>query len=78
MKDLLQRIKEDLSSAYKSWTIWFNGMLGVAVVALPAAQENLPQLQEYLPADVYHYLMGALVLGNMLLRFKTSGRLADK
>jgi hypothetical protein len=78
LKDLLGRIKADLVRAHKSLTIWFNSVMGLAVVGLPMAQDSLPQLQEYLPAGLYHYLMGALVVGNIILRFKTTTALAAK
>ena len=76
--DLSRRLRDDLKGARKSLTIWFNGVFGTLVVCLPLAQDQLPQLQAYLPAGLYHYLMGAVVLGNILLRFKTTKRLADK
>ncbi len=76
--DLWARTRANLAKAHKSLTIWFNSLMGALVVGLPVAQDSLPQLQDYLPANLYHYLMGALVLGNILLRFKTSVALADK
>lgn len=78
LKDRIIRIKADLVKAHRSWTIWFNSAMGAVVVALPMAQDSLPQLQDYLPANLYHYLMGALIVGNILLRFKTNAALADK
>lgn len=76
--DLWARFRADLARAHKSMTIWFNGVIGATVVALPFAREQLPQLQGYLPADFYHYLMGAVVAGNIALRFKTTRALAAK
>lgn len=78
IKDLFAKIKADAVRAHKSLTIWFNGVMAAAVVALPFAQDQLPQLQDYLPASLYHYGMGALIVGNIILRFKTNGALADK
>ncbi len=78
LKDLWHKIRADLMKVHKSMTIWFNSVMGAVVVGLPFAQGQLPQLQEYLPASLYHYLMGALIVGNILLRFKTNGALADK
>lgn len=77
-RDVWERFKEDVVNAHKSLTIWFNSIMGMLVVALPMAQDQLPQLQEYVPANLYHYAMGALVAGNIILRFKTNGALADK
>jgi len=78
LKDLIERIKADLYSAHKSLTIWFNSILGTAALILPTAQDQIPALQAYLPLHIYNYLMGAVVLGNIILRFKTTKRLADK
>ncbi len=78
LKDLLAKLKADVVKVHKSMTIWFNSVMGMMVVGLPVAQDSMPQLQEYLPAGLYHYLMGALIVGNILLRFKTNGALADK
>jgi len=78
LKDLWTRFKADFAKAHKSMTIWFNAVAGAVVVALPLAQEQLPQLQDYLPAGLYHYLMGGVVAGNIVLRFRTRSALAAK
>ena len=78
LKDLFTRVRADLAKAHKSMTIWFNSIAGAVVVTLPFAQEQLPQLQAYLPANLYHYLMGLVVAGNIVLRFRTHNALADK
>ncbi len=59
IKDWAARIKADLLRAHKSLTIWFNSVLGAAVVLLPVAQDQMPQLQDYLSVGLYHYAMGA-------------------
>lgn len=69
---------DKLKNSWKSWTIWFNGLMTTIVVALPSVQDAFPQIQSYLPANIYKYAMGALVAGNILLRFKTNKSLADK
>jgi hypothetical protein len=73
-----KKFQAGAARAHTSLTIWFNSLMGALVVGLPYAQDSLPQLQEYLPANLYHDLMGALVVGNILLRFKTDRALADK
>jgi hypothetical protein len=77
-KRLYSRFRADLAKAHKSLTLWFNGVAGALIAALPFAQEQLPQLQDYVSANVYHYLMAVVVAGNILLRFKTRSALADK
>ncbi len=70
--------KADLAKAHRSATVWFNALAGMAVLYLPQMQEQFPQLQDYLPPNAYHYAMGAVVLGNVLLRFKTNCALREK
>lgn len=77
-KDKLARLKADVAKAHKSMTIWFNSAMGFVIVALPYAQANLPQLQPYLPDGLYNHAMVVLVVGNIILRFKTRVALAAK
>lgn len=69
---------DKLKNSWKSWTIWFNAFASAILLGLPSAQDAFPQIQSYLPANVYKYAMGALILGNILLRFKTNKSLSDK
>lgn len=69
---------DHLKGAWRSWVIRFNMAVGALASVLPMAQDSFPQLQPYIPANVFQYAMAALIIGNMLLRFKTSGSLADK
>lgn len=78
LKDALRNIKADLARAHKSLTIWFNGAVGTVIVVLPEAQAAFPQIQEYLPADTYRTIMGVLVFGNLMLRFRTNKAMRDK
>ncbi len=78
LRDLWPKLRADVAKAHKSLTIWFNSVMGAVVVVLPMAQDNFVQLQDYLPANLYHYLMGALVVGNIVLRFRTTTALAAK
>lgn len=88
MKDLLQRIKEDTAKAYKSWTVWFNGVLAALNGAwlyllanpdlLQQAHDALPQLDGMLSPKVLTALTVCINLVNVALRYKTSARLADK
>jgi hypothetical protein len=67
-----------LSGARKSLTIWFNGVSGSAIVALPVLHDNFPQLKDYLTQSFYHKAMGAIVAANILIRFRTSLPLEKK
>ena len=72
------KLKVYLAGAMKSWTIWFNTILGIVIQTLPDAQSTFPQLQDYLPADIYHKALGALIVGNLLLRVKTNKALSER
>lgn len=88
LKDLAKRIREDAAKAYKSWTIWFNGVLTALNGAwlyllanpdlLQQAQAALPQLEGLLSPRAMTGITMAINLVNIVLRFKTSGRMADK
>lgn len=75
---MINTFKARLRGSWRSLTIWFNGVVGSVATLLPVAQDSFPALQSYLPANVYAWIAGALVFGNMLLRFKTTLDLADK
>ena len=67
-----------LARLHKSWTMWFNAVVGTAAFAVPVAADNFPMLQGYVPTTWYHYCMGALMFGNFVLRLKTSKPLQEK
>lgn len=62
----------------KSATIWFNSVFASVVLALPLLQDTFTQLQPYLPDNIYKVLAVVVIVGNLLLRFKTVSDLADK
>jgi hypothetical protein len=62
----------------KSAVIWVNGLLLAALPVVDYAKDNLPQLADYLSPDLYKRVGLAVVVLNILLRFRTSQSLADK
>lgn len=69
---------DKLAGAKRSATIWFNGITGTVVMGLPMLQDNLPQVREYVPMDYFKWVMGAVIVINILLRFKTTQPLENK
>lgn len=69
---------DKLKGAFRSWTIHFNIWVMAAIEALPMLQDAFPQLQPYIPANLYQSGLALLVVGNLLLRFRTSTSLAHK
>ena len=78
IKDKFNELLADIYNSYKSFTIWFNGMALILIEALPMLQEQFPQVEEYLSPKVYHFILGIIVVGNILLRIKTSKALREK
>lgn len=75
---MFECFKAKIAGMYKSMTMWFNGLIGMALVGLPEIKSSFPELQSYLPEGFFKYSMGALIIGNILLRFKTTKGLQDK
>lgn len=69
-------MKAKLLNMWKSWTIWFNGVAAAALGILPMAQDSLPALQQYVP-DI-KWAAVSIIVGNVLLRFKTNKPLQEK
>lgn len=62
----------------KSLTAWLNAMAASLVPLLIAAKEDFPLLKSSLTADLYKYAFIAIIVLNILVRFKTNKDLADK
>lgn len=67
----LVKLKKRLRKAHKSLTNWFN-LTGAAILTAILLE---PSLIEWLNTNDLSYI---LVVGNVILRFKTSSDLADK
>lgn len=74
MKKLIERLQ-------KSWlsvTMWFNASLATVWLFLPEITSTLPAIRDYLDGDLYKKLMIFALIGNMILRVKTTQDLANK
>lgn len=69
---------DKLRGAWRSWTIHFNFWTAVIIECLPMAKDSFPELQPYIPANLFQYGMAALIVGNLVLRFKTTSCLSCK
>jgi hypothetical protein len=69
---------DKLKGALRSLTVWFNGVAMAALAGLPMLQDMLPQLQPYVPPGIYQHGMLVVIVGNILLRFRTSTPLDQK
>lgn len=69
---------DTLKGALKSLTIAFNVFIVAAIPMLDYAQTQLPELKAMMPDGLYNYAFMAVVVSNILLRFKTTKALSDK
>lgn len=67
-----------LKGSLKSLTIWFNGILLALLPLMEYLKDSLPQLQEWLGADLYRTVGLIVVIGNILLRYKTNKPVSEK
>lgn len=72
------QLKAKLRGAWRSWTIWFNGLLLAVMPFIDNLKDAIPQLESYLDAAIYKNVMLAVVAVNIALRMKTSKPLQEK
>lgn len=71
-------MKDKLLGALRSWTIHFNLWMAALIELLPLAKDSFPELQPYLPSNLFQTGMLVLIAGNMMLRFRTKCALESK
>lgn len=69
---------DKLKGAWRSVTIWFNGLLLALFPLVQMAHDSLPEIGQYLSPHLYQYVGLAVVVVNIALRFKTTSDLASK
>jgi hypothetical protein len=72
------KLQQKLRGMRKSAVIWFNGLMLAALPLAEYARDSLPQLTDYLSPSTYRTIGLAVVVVNIVLRFRTSTSLADK
>jgi hypothetical protein len=75
---MIRTFVEKLRGAIRSYVVWFNGVLGLVLASWPMLADSLPQLQPYLPERAFRNIAIAVLVVNILLRFKTGKPLQDK
>ena len=78
IKDTMSAVWADIKKAHKSLTILFNSFWLGFVEMLPYAKEVFPEMKDYLPAELYTHVFVIVVIGNIVLRFKTKQPLRSK
>ena len=78
MMNWIDKQVERIKNSWRSWTIWFNG-IGLALMEFwPDLVTNFPTIQSYISETIFKRTMGAILIINIILRFKTTRDLADK
>lgn len=67
-----------LRRAHKSLTIQFNALMATVVSVIPQLLDALPSLQPHLGPEFYKWVAIITIVGNSLIRAKTSKPLEDK
>ncbi len=79
---MLESFKLKIAGAYKSATVWLNGILLAAMPfldnILAAVKDNLPAVSQWLTADILKGAAVFILVANIALRFKTKHDLAEK
>ena len=71
----METFKARIRNAWRSLTIWFNGVLLAAIPTVELLKDAIPDLQSYLDAATYKNIMLAIVTANIFLRLRTSAPL---
>lgn len=69
---------DKLKKSWKSWTIWLNALALGILPFLPDLANSLPQLEPYLPQNLYKWVMVLVLVANIGMRFRTSTALQNK
>lgn len=78
LSDAIKAAYKDIRALHKSWTIWFNGVGLTLIELLPYLAETFPELEAYVSPEFYKQATTVLIIGNILLRFKTRTTLREK
>jgi hypothetical protein len=76
--EMSETLRSKLRGAWKSATIWFNTFALALIPLFDALQAGLPMLREYGDGRFFAVFAMTVLVGNILLRFKTNSDLRDK
>lgn len=67
-----------IQGAVRSITIWINGVALAAIPLYESFKDHFTQLQPYMTDANYRKLAMCIIVGNIILRFRTTKDLANK
>lgn len=74
----MNRIYRKLRRAHRSLTIQFNALMGLVAGVIPQLVDALPTLQPHLGPEFYKWVAIVTIVGNSIIRGRTSKPLEDK
>ena len=74
----MDRIKDFMRGAVRSWTVWFSVLLAALPDVLPLVQANFKDVAPYIPDGLEAPIMRGIALVVLLLRLKTTVSLVEK
>lgn len=79
---MFKNLRVKLANSYKSATIKFNALMTVVLLnadhVVDSLKDNLPMVAQYLTSKVLQVVAIFILIGNIILRFKTNKGLEDK
>lgn len=79
---MLESFKLKAAGAWRSFTIWFNGVMAALLIyadnIIGALRDTLPTVSQWLTSDILKGAAVLIIIGNIALRFKTDKSLAEK
>lgn len=74
----MNRLYRKLRRAHKSLTIQFNALMATAIGFLPQLLDALPSLQPHLGPEFYKWVAIVTIVGNALIRGRTTKPLEER
>ena len=71
-------LSKKFAGCRRSITIWFNSVALAILPALDYAKDSLPLVRDYLDGELFKTVGLIIVVGNIILRFKTDRPLESK
>jgi hypothetical protein len=75
---MMTKLKRKLLRAHRSLTIQFNALMASVIGLIPQLVDALPSLQPHLGPEFYKWVAIVVIVGNSLIRARTSKPLEDK
>lgn len=73
-----EKVKAVVKGLWRSWTVWFAGVLAAAPIWLPMLKDNFEVLAPFIPVGKQQLVIQIIALCVFVLRLKTTTSVAQK